>query len=137
MESLKTLLIANRGEIAVRIIRTAKYVLKMALHRPPCTWIYGVEEPKLTRSFFCYGYTITIQFVDINCHWLIIYAFRALNVRTIAIYTEPDAVSTHVSLADESVLLEGSPTKAYVDGYDQSYSIYMIFYSPPLHLNSN
>ncbi|PGG97465.1 urea carboxylase [Helicocarpus griseus UAMH5409] len=64
MESLKTLLIANRGEIAARIIRTAK----------------------------------------------------ALNVRTIAIYTEPDAVSTHVSLADESVLLEGSPTKAYVDG---------------------
>ncbi|OJD16028.1 urea carboxylase [Emergomyces pasteurianus Ep9510] len=64
MESLKTLLIANRGEIAVRIIKTAK----------------------------------------------------ALNVRTVAIYTEPDAVSTHVSLADESVLLEGSPTKAYVDG---------------------
>ncbi|EEH44445.1 urea carboxylase [Paracoccidioides brasiliensis Pb18] len=63
-DSLRTILIANRGEIAVRIIRTAK----------------------------------------------------ALNIRTIAVYTEPDAISTHVSLADESVLLEGPPTKAYVDG---------------------
>ncbi|KAL4809232.1 allophanate hydrolase subunit 2-domain-containing protein [Aspergillus unguis] len=64
MESLKTLLIANRGEIAVRIIKTA----------------------------------------------------RKLNIRTIAIYTEPDAASTHVHLADEAVLLSGAPSKAYIDG---------------------
>ncbi|KAL4941356.1 hypothetical protein BDV06DRAFT_4295 [Aspergillus oleicola] len=64
MESLKTLLIANRGEIAVRILKTA----------------------------------------------------RKLNIRTIAIYTEPDAASTHVHLADEAILLSGAPSKAYIDG---------------------
>ncbi|CAL5871789.1 uncharacterized protein PFLUO_LOCUS6042 [Penicillium psychrofluorescens] len=64
MESLKKLLIANRGEIAVRIIRTAK----------------------------------------------------KLNIQTIAIYTEPDAASTHVHLADKAVLLQGPPSKTYLDG---------------------
>ncbi|KAJ9293813.1 hypothetical protein DTO271G3_7440 [Paecilomyces variotii] len=64
MESLKTLLVANRGEIAVRILKTAK----------------------------------------------------KLNLRTIAIYTEPDAASIHVHLADEAVLLSGTPSKAYIDG---------------------
>ena len=64
MEKLKTLLVANRGEIAARIIRTA----------------------------------------------------RALNIRTIAIYTQADAASTHVSSADEAVLLSGPDAKAYLDG---------------------
>jgi urea carboxylase len=64
MGCLKTLLVANRGEIAVRIIKTAK----------------------------------------------------KLNLRTIAIYTEPDAASIHVHLADVAVLLSGSASKAYIDG---------------------
>ncbi|GKZ88751.1 hypothetical protein AnigIFM59636_009284 [Aspergillus niger] len=64
MESLKTLLVANRGEIAVRILKTAK----------------------------------------------------KLNLRTVVVYTEPDAASTHVHLADEAVLLQGAPSKAYIDG---------------------
>ncbi|KAL4975603.1 allophanate hydrolase subunit 2-domain-containing protein [Aspergillus desertorum] len=64
MEALNTLLIANRGEIAVRILKTAK----------------------------------------------------KLNIRTIAVYTEPDAASTHVHLADGAVLLYGAPSKAYIDG---------------------
>ncbi|PWY90071.1 hypothetical protein BO70DRAFT_330289 [Aspergillus heteromorphus CBS 117.55] len=63
MDSLKTLLIANRGEIAVRILKTAK----------------------------------------------------KLNLRTIVVYTEPDAASTHVHLADEAVLLSGAPSRAYID----------------------
>ena len=41
-----------------------------------------------------------------------------MSIRTIAIYTEPDAASTHVSEADVAVLLPGSPAKAYIDGYD-------------------
>src|ERR1700733_6216607 len=64
MEKLKTLLIANRGEIAVRIIRTAK----------------------------------------------------ALNINTIAIYTEADASSAQVAAADEAILLTGPDSKAYLDG---------------------
>ncbi|KAH3255526.1 hypothetical protein KXW23_009426 [Aspergillus fumigatus] len=64
MDSLKTLLVANRGEIAVRVIKTAK----------------------------------------------------KLNLRTIAIYTEPDAASIHVHLADVAVLLSGPASKAYIDG---------------------
>ncbi|KAH8671544.1 putative urea amidolyase [Xylariales sp. PMI_506] len=63
MDSLKVVLIANRGEIAVRIIKTAK----------------------------------------------------RLGVKTIAIYTEPDSASSHVSEADEAYLLEGEATKAYLD----------------------
>ncbi|KXT04491.1 hypothetical protein AC578_8695 [Pseudocercospora eumusae] len=62
MEKLKTLLIANRGEIAVRIIKTAK----------------------------------------------------RLGIKTVSIYTSPDAASLHVSNADEAVLL---PTvQSYTDG---------------------
>ena len=64
MEKLKTLLIANRGEIAVRITRTAK----------------------------------------------------RLGLRTIAIYTASDAASAHVSGADESLLLSGPDSTAYLDG---------------------
>ncbi|KAL4893788.1 allophanate hydrolase subunit 2-domain-containing protein [Aspergillus ambiguus] len=64
MESLKTLLVANRGEIAVRIIKTAK----------------------------------------------------KLNIRSLAIYTEPDAASSHVHLADQAFRLSGPPSKAYLDG---------------------
>lgn len=42
--------------------------------------------------------------------------YRKLNLRTVVVYTEPDAASTHVHLADEAVLLQGAPSKAYIDG---------------------
>lgn len=41
---------------------------------------------------------------------------RQLGIRTIAIYTEPDSASQHVAHADESFLLTGDATKAYLDG---------------------
>lgn len=43
-------------------------------------------------------------------------SYRKLNLRTVVVYTEPDAASTHVHLADEAVLLQGAPSKAYIDG---------------------
>ena len=64
MDKLKVLLIANRGEIAVRIARTAK----------------------------------------------------KLKIRSIAIYTAADAASLHVSSADDSLLLQGPDSRAYLDG---------------------
>jgi urea carboxylase len=64
MEKLTSLLIANRGEIAARICKTA----------------------------------------------------RRLNIHTIAIYTEADAASAHVTAADEAILLSGPESKAYLDG---------------------
>ncbi|KAI9689397.1 MAG: hypothetical protein M1822_010048 [Bathelium mastoideum] len=64
MEKIKSVLIANRGEIAVRIIRSAK----------------------------------------------------KLNIRTISIHSEADATSTHVTTADETVLLSGSNSSVYTDG---------------------
>ncbi|KAG9895676.1 3-methylcrotonyl-CoA carboxylase subunit alpha, partial [Aureobasidium melanogenum] len=64
MEKLKTLLIANRGEIAVRITRTAK----------------------------------------------------ALGIHTISIYSAADAASSHVTAADEAVLLSGNDSSVYTDG---------------------
>ncbi|KAL8684892.1 MAG: hypothetical protein Q9218_008083 [Villophora microphyllina] len=63
MEKLKTLLVANRGEIATRIIKTAK----------------------------------------------------KLGIKTIAIYTEADAASSHVTEADIPVLLSGGASKGYLD----------------------
>ncbi|KAI9844288.1 MAG: hypothetical protein M1837_005698 [Sclerophora amabilis] len=64
MESLKTILVANRGEIALRIIKTAKL----------------------------------------------------LGLRSIAIYTESDSASPHVTDADEAVLLAGGDAQGYVNG---------------------
>lgn len=83
MEHLKTLLIANRAEIATRILKTAKSDCF------PHSRIRAATEPPSSRS---------------------------LKIRTIALYTEPDAASTHVSQADVAVLLPGSPAKAYLDG---------------------
>jgi acetyl-CoA/propionyl-CoA carboxylase, biotin carboxylase, biotin carboxyl carrier protein len=59
----KKILVANRGEIAVRVIRA--------------------------------------------CH--------ELDIKVAAIFSEPDKLSRHVSLADESWLLEGQPGKVYLD----------------------
>lgn len=39
-----------------------------------------------------------------------------MGIRTVAIYTEPDSASQHVAQADESHLLEGDATRAYLDG---------------------
>ncbi|KAL9594051.1 MAG: hypothetical protein Q9219_007241 [cf. Caloplaca sp. 3 TL-2023] len=64
MEKLKTLLVANRGEIATRILKSAK----------------------------------------------------RLGVRTIVVYTEADAASSHVVEADVPVLLPGGNSKGYLDG---------------------
>ncbi|PSK51622.1 Methylcrotonoyl-CoA carboxylase subunit alpha, mitochondrial [Elsinoe australis] len=63
MEKIKTVLIANRGEIAVRFAKTAK----------------------------------------------------KLGVRTIAIYSNADAASLHVTAADDAILLPGSDSTAYTD----------------------
>ncbi|KAL8654478.1 MAG: hypothetical protein Q9210_001481 [Variospora velana] len=64
MEKLRTLLVANRGEIAARTLRTAK----------------------------------------------------RLGLRTIAVYTEADAASSHVIEADVPILLSGGDSKGYLDG---------------------
>ena len=85
MEHLKTLLIANRAEIATRILKTAKCDCSPIIKVP-----YRADPESPTS--------------------------RSLGIRTIAIYTEPDAASTHVSQADVAVLLPGSPANAYLDG---------------------
>ncbi|KAL8829101.1 MAG: hypothetical protein Q9191_002204, partial [Dirinaria sp. TL-2023a] len=64
MERIKTVVVANRGEISTRIIKSVKKV----------------------------------------------------GIRSIALYTEADAASTHVLDADESVLLPGGNAKGYLDG---------------------
>ncbi|KAL8698767.1 MAG: hypothetical protein Q9201_006398 [Fulgogasparrea decipioides] len=64
MEKLKRLLVANRGEIATRIIKTA----------------------------------------------------RKLGIGTIAVYTEADAASSHVTQADTPILLSSKDSKGYLDG---------------------
>lgn len=43
-------------------------------------------------------------------------AGRKLNIRTIAIYTEPDCASHHVLAADDAYLLDGESRSAYLDG---------------------
>ena len=41
---------------------------------------------------------------------------KRLGIRTISIYTPADATSSHVSEADEAVLLPGSNSSAYTEG---------------------
>ena len=43
-------------------------------------------------------------------------ACAAAGVKSVAIYTEADVTSLHVSLADDSVLLPGPDSTAYTDG---------------------
>lgn len=42
-------------------------------------------------------------------------AFSDLNIITVAIFSEIDSISAHVSLADKAFLLQGSATTAYLD----------------------
>lgn len=67
---IKKLLIANRGEIAVRVIQ----------------------------------------------------ACRELGIKTVAIFSDPDKLSRHVAMADETYRLEGQPARVYLDG-DQILSL--------------
>ena len=45
----------------------------------------------------------------------VITACREMGIKTVAIYSEPDKLSRHVSLADEAFQLEGPPNKVYLD----------------------
>lgn len=45
----------------------------------------------------------------------VITACREMGIKTVAIYSEPDKFSRHVSLADEAFQLEGQPHKVYLD----------------------
>jgi acetyl-CoA/propionyl-CoA carboxylase biotin carboxyl carrier protein len=45
----------------------------------------------------------------------IISAARELDIKTVAIYSEPDHLGRHVKLADEAYLLNGQPGKVYLD----------------------
>ncbi|KAI9749349.1 MAG: hypothetical protein M4579_006903 [Chaenotheca gracillima] len=75
MESLKSVLIANRGEIALRIIKTTKRVS---------------------------GFLALLE--------------GSLGIRSIAIYTESDRASPHVTEADEAILLSGGDAQGYTNG---------------------
>ncbi len=45
----------------------------------------------------------------------VITACREMGIKTVAIYSEPDKLSRHVSLADEAFQLDGQPQKVYLD----------------------
>ncbi len=45
----------------------------------------------------------------------VITACREMGIKTVAIYSEPDKLSRHVSLADEAYQLDGQPQKVYLD----------------------
>lgn len=45
----------------------------------------------------------------------VIIACREMGIKTVAIYSEPDKHSRHVSMADEALQLEGQPQKVYLD----------------------
>ncbi|MDZ4833214.1 MAG: acetyl-CoA carboxylase biotin carboxylase subunit [Candidatus Melainabacteria bacterium] len=48
----------------------------------------------------------------------VIQACRELDIRTVAVFSEPDKDSKHVAMADETWRLEGQPGKVYLD-YEQ------------------
>jgi acetyl-CoA/propionyl-CoA carboxylase biotin carboxyl carrier protein len=45
----------------------------------------------------------------------VIHACRELNVKTVAIFSDPDKQSRHVQMADEAWRLEGQPARVYLD----------------------
>lgn len=45
----------------------------------------------------------------------VITACREMGIKSVAIYSEPDKLSRHVSLADEAYQLDGQPQKVYLD----------------------
>ena len=85
MERLKTLLVANRGEIAVS-----------------CK-----SHPQIRLERLCSN--------RLDHKARICKSARKLGIKTVAIYSNADAESEHVSTADEAVLLPGQDSVAYID----------------------
>lgn len=68
------------------------------------------------RSQYAQSFSTTSSPSNLHHQVRIIKTAKNLGIKTISVYTEPDAASKHVSDADEAYLLSGTPSTAYTDG---------------------
>lgn len=101
-QPFERILIANRGEIACRIMRTCKYVPRHVIS-PRL-----VPAPLMPTRTLPFGPFVPTGMSSASKDEVVLITHlfpRRLGIETVAVYSEPDAGSMHVRKADRAICL--------------------------------